>query len=207
MRPFGKRCKVGGVAGASRSAASHSRHRAAASTAFGSCWLKGCPSEHDAAREGAKAGLGRVNRDFDRLVQALLDGAPARTVKDRMAQLEARKDVPEAQRAQGEDMKVAVHPNMARISRERVANLRTALAQEDCQVEAAEILRALIDRIELTPVRRDGKHTLPIALHGHLAGILALSANKKGPLDESDPMVRCTKLVAGAGFEPATFRL
>ena len=46
--------------------------------------------EHNAAREGARAELGRVNRDLDRLVQALLDGAPARTVKDRMAQLEAR---------------------------------------------------------------------------------------------------------------------
>jgi site-specific DNA recombinase len=124
-----------------------------------------------------------------------------------MAQLETRKGVPEAQLAQSEDVKVAVHPSMARIYRERVANLRTALAQEDCQVEAAEILRTLIDLIELTPVRPDGKRTLSIALHGHLAGILALSANKKGPLDESDPMVECTKLVAGAGFEPATFRL
>jgi site-specific DNA recombinase len=69
--------------------------------------------EHNAAREGAKAELARVHRDFDRLVQALLDGAPARTVKDRMAQLEARKEVLETQLAQGEDAKVSVHPSMA----------------------------------------------------------------------------------------------
>ncbi len=97
--------------------------------------------EHNAAREGAKAELGRVNRDLDRLVQALLDGAPARTVKDRMAQLEARKEALEAQLAQGEDVKVSVHPRMASIYRERVANLREALAREDCQAEAAEIMR------------------------------------------------------------------
>ena len=54
-----------------------------------------------------------MNRDLDRLVQALLDGAPARTVKDRMAQLEARKEVLEAQLAEGEDIKMAVHPHMA----------------------------------------------------------------------------------------------
>jgi site-specific DNA recombinase len=46
--------------------------------------------KRNAAREGARAELGRINRDLDRLVQALLDGAPARTVKDRMTQLEAR---------------------------------------------------------------------------------------------------------------------
>jgi hypothetical protein len=154
--------------------------------------------EHNAAREGARAELGKINRDLDRLVQALLDGAPARTVKDRMAQLEARKDVLEAQLAQGEDVKVAVHPNMARVYRERVANLRTALTQEDCQAEAAEIMRTLIDRIELTPVCQDGKETLSITLHGHLAGILGLAAKAKGPLDASDPSMECTKLVAGA---------
>ena len=94
---------------------------------------------------------------------------------------------------------------MARIYRERVADLRAALTQEDYKAEAAEILRTLIDRIELTPDQH-GKG-LSISLHGDLAGIFALPANKKGPLDASDPLVDCTKLVAGAGFEPATFRL
>ena len=86
----------------------------------------------NAAREGAKAELTRVNRDLDRLVQALLDGAPARTVKDRMAQLEAWKDALEAQTRQGGDMKVAMQPSMASVCREHVANLREALAQEGC---------------------------------------------------------------------------
>jgi site-specific DNA recombinase len=152
--------------------------------------------EHNAAREGARAELGKVNRDLDRLVQAILDGAPARTVRDRMAQLEARKELLEAQLAQGEDVKVVPHPNMARIYREQVADLRTALTDEDCRAEAAQILRTLIDRIDLTPDEQ-GKG-LSISLHGHLAGILALATNRKGPLDESDPSVECTKLVAGA---------
>ena len=33
-----------------------------------------------------------------------------------------------------------------------------------------------------------------------LAGILGLAAKAKGPLEASDPLVECTKLVAGAGF-------
>jgi hypothetical protein len=108
--------------------------------------------EHNAAREGAKAELDRVNHDLDRLVQALLDGTPARTVKDRMAQLEARKDVLEAHLAQGEDVKVTMPPSMAGRYREQVAALREALNREDCQAKAAEIMRTLIDKIELTPV-------------------------------------------------------
>jgi hypothetical protein len=35
-------------------------------------------------------------------------------------------------------------------------------------------------------------------LHGRLAGILGLAAKAKGPHDASDPVVECTKLVAGA---------
>ena len=89
-----------------------------------------------------------------------------------MAHLEARKEVLEARLAQGEDVKVSVHPSMASVYRERVANLRDALAKEGCQAEAAEIMRTLIDKIVLTPVCRDGKETLSITLHGDLAGIL-----------------------------------
>jgi site-specific DNA recombinase len=82
--------------------------------------------------------------------------------------------------------------------RRNMANLRDALGKEGCQAEAAEIMRTLIDRIVLTPVLRDGKDTLSITLHGDLAGILGLAAKAKGPLDQSDPVVACTKLVAGA---------
>jgi hypothetical protein len=121
-----------------------------------------------------KAELGRVNRDLDRLVQALLDGTPARTIKDRMAQLEARKEMLEAQLARGEDVKVAVHPNMAATYRERVANLRIALAHEDSHIEAAALIRTLVDRIELAPVVQDGRTTLSITLHGALADATCL---------------------------------
>ncbi|MBW7851397.1 MAG: hypothetical protein H3C38_12940 [Rhodospirillales bacterium] len=87
-----------------------------------------------------------------------------------------------------------------------------------------------------SPTARAG-HRPDVDLHGDLAGILSLAANEKGPLDVSGPMqdklvagkrnrlvlpgtngkgrpdvrmanlVQQVKLVAGAGFEPATFRL
>ena len=53
---------------------------------------------------------------------------------------------------------------------------------------------------------QDGRKTLSITLHRALAGILALTANAKGPLGESDPVVACSKLVAGA-YNHREFRL
>ena len=65
----------------------------------------------------------------------------------------------------------------------------------------------LIECIELTPIELEGKKTLAVRLIGRLAGILGLATEAEGPLEEGDPAVRVAKLVAGAGFEPATFRL
>jgi hypothetical protein len=79
-----------------------------------------------------------------------------RTVKDRMAQLEARKEVLEAQLAQGEGVKVSVHPSMPAST--RACGQSAGCARErGCQAEAAEIMRALIDKIVRTPVCRDAR--------------------------------------------------
>jgi hypothetical protein len=114
-----------------------------------------------------------------------------------MARLGARKEALEAQLAQGEDVKVAVHPNMAGTA-SAWPTCAPRPPMRDCQAGAAEIIRTLLGRIELAPVEQDGRKTFPTTLHGHLAGILVLAANAKGPLGESDPVVACTKLVAGA---------
>ena len=43
-------------------------------------------------------------------------------------------------------------------------------------------------------------------IQGDLAGILSLAAGKETPANPEDGRV-LTSMVAGAGFEPATFRL
>ena len=54
-----------------------------------------------------------------------------------------------------------------------------------------------------------GTKTLTIDLKGHLAGILALgsAAKRKKGASGTPALDQQIKLVAGAGFEPATFRL
>jgi len=159
--------------------------------------LNGARMQRSAARQGSRSELDRVNRDLDRLVQALLDGAPARTVKDRMAELEARKAELEAVLAEAVEEPVLLHPNMAEVYRAKVARLVEALNDEHDRIEAAEIIRGLIDRIVLTP-KEECRQTLSIGLEGALAGILALATNDKRPLRDSGLCGAVTTLVAGA---------
>ena len=103
---------------------------------------------------------------------------------------------------------------MADTWQERIRALISGLAEPDQEGEAREAIRSLIEKIVATPVPTTGKRfTLSLTLHGDLAGILALSLNadqasgqqKTSLLQEVAQSVGF--LVAGAGFEPAAFRL
>jgi site-specific DNA recombinase len=161
-------------------------------------------SEKNATLAAAKAELGKLARQREHLIQAIKDGVPAAEVKDDLARIAARREELEELLTGTKEEPVLLHPNMAGYYREKVAALSEALTAEENRAEAADLLRSLVDRIELTP-NADGK--LEIDLFGDLAGILALATNAKGPLDESGPEIQQVKMVAGAGFEPATFRL
>jgi site-specific DNA recombinase len=87
------------------------------------------------------------------------------------------------------------------VYRRKVETLTEALNKEELCAEAADILRSTIQTIRLLPEDRE----LAIELVGELAGILALS-KEKNPRPFG-PGVRQLTLVAGAGFEPADFRL
>lgn len=154
--------------------------------------------ERNAGLKGARAELDKVTRETDRLVQALLDGVPASQVRDRMVQLEKRKGELEARLGQPDEAPILIHPNMAAFYREQVAGLREALIDEGGRAEASALIRTLIERIELAPVEHDGRRTLAITLHGHLAGILALAAKKQKPPRKSGSASESLAMVAGA---------
>ncbi len=164
--------------------------------------------EGNARHKVDRAALVKIERELDRLVQALMDGVPASRVKDKMTDLENRKAETEARIKDATDNPVLIHPNMANYYRDKIAALRAALGDELARVQAADLIRKLVDKIVLVPGTDDEGHTsLSIDLHGHLAGILSLATKAKRPLGESGLEVGYMKLVAGAGFEPATFRL
>ncbi len=137
-------------------------------------WLR---HAHVASEAGLHAELAKIERETDHLIQAICDGVPGHQVKDPMTELEARKVEIEAKLVNADTPPPLIHPNMAGYYRQQVSKLRDALDHPDNRTGAADILRTLIDRIELRPVMVEGKKTLAIDLHGHLTGILSL-ANK-----------------------------
>ncbi len=163
--------------------------------------------EASSSLEGYRAELSKVTRDIDRVIQAIIDGVPGAQVKDKMAALEDRKAELEKLISTSDDPPALLHPNMADHYHREVAELHAALADEKRRMEAVEIIRALIDKIVLTPVKKNGRKTMAIDLHGHLAGILSLAAKTKKPPHKDGDFKESTKVVAGVGFEPTTFRL
>ncbi len=161
--------------------------------------------EQSAQLAAARAELAKLIKERENLIQAIKDGVPAAEVKDDLARVATRRDELEALLANTKDEPVLLHPAMAEHYRARVSALADALTSEENRSEAADLLRGLIDRIELTPNTESKK--LEIDLYGDLAGILGLATKNNGPLEKSDPSVQQVKMVAGVGFEPTTFRL
>lgn len=155
--------------------------------------LRGEKNAHLAA---AKAEFGKLVKERENLIQAIKDGVPASEVKDDLARVVSRREELETLLATTKEDPVLLHPGMAEHYRQQVAALAEALTADETRAEAADLLRALIDRIELTPDEESNK--LEIDLYGDLAGILGLAAKRSGPLDESDPSVVQVKMVAGA---------
>ena len=97
-----------------------------------------------------------------------------------------------------------LHPEMGRIYRAKVTELAKALQEPHSRSEATEALRGLVHAIVLTPDQSG--ETLQIELRGNLAAMLGATVQTKRS-SESDDLSLQVSLVAGAGFEPATFGL
>ena len=96
-----------------------------------------------------------------------------------------------------------MHSNLPAIYQGKIKSLIDALNTPDTITQANEAIRQLIEKVRLV---QEG-NTLNIELFGELVALLSLGIgpNDKHPLAYAEG-VQVT-LVAGAGFEPATFRL
>ena len=75
------------------------------------------------------------------------------------------------------EIKPLFHLAMASCFYQAVKDLRNGLNKEDSRSEASEHLRALVDKIVLTP--EGSEKELSIDLYGDLAGILNTASEKK----------------------------
>ena len=140
-------------------------------------------------------------RKLDGLVDAIADGLRAPDLQRRLDQLGTRKTELDAQLEAPAPSPVRLHPNLADLYRQKVAELHTALADPELRGETLEIIRGLIERVELHP----DEGGFRIELVGEIANMMKLSAGAES--FKSDVEKASVKVVAGIGFEPMTFRL
>ncbi len=148
--------------------------------------------------------LGEVSRGLERLIDQVVAGhLDGKSVGERIRALEARRDQLEAdiEAAKSAEGPVALHPGIAGQYRKLIEQLQPLLHSDDpadqiAKLEATEALRALVTAVWFTPLPVHGQYSLE--LEGDLAPLLRLSSEERE--------LRLG-VVAGAGFEPATFRL
>jgi site-specific DNA recombinase len=166
-------------------------------------------AEHNATLIRERKELSNIDKELDKLIQAIIDGVPGSHLKDKIAALEGRKEALAIKLKASDEKPVLLHTGMADLYRKQVTNMIPLLTQDKHRARTTEIIRGLVEEIILTPVIDEltGKNTLSVSIKGHLAGILSMALNANKPLDESDLRVESVNLVAGVGFEPTTFRL
>ncbi|MBF2717714.1 recombinase family protein [Agrobacterium vitis] len=158
-----------------------------------------------------KAELAKVEKDIRGIIEAIKAGMFQPSMKAEMDALEARKadlttlltDVPE-------DIPDLL-PSASAIYAKKVAKLTEALNEPEERTQAAEALRMLIEKIVLTPGPNRGE--IDALLYGELGTILNWVERQVvgNAAKKKTPGARLTgvslSVVAGAGFEPAAFRL
>ena len=84
---------------------------------------------------------------------------------------------------QTEEDKIVLHPNIGELYARKIGDLKSLLQNDATKHQATEIIRSLIEKIVVSPTSQRGK-----------SGVVSSGVGR-------------VLLVAGAGFEPATFRL
>ncbi len=95
----------------------------------------------------------------------------------------------------------AIHPNLAQLYSDKVSQLEKELDDPAVGADAKSILRSMIQTIIISPGPERGQ--VELELHGEFAALLALCQG--GPKAQANRNL--SLVVAGAGFEPTTFRL
>ena len=155
--------------------------------------------------------LAKIEKQIAQIVEAIADGMYHPSMKEKMTKLEARKAELAALLADAPENKPDLLPTASTIYAKKVAKLTQALNRPAVRQEAAEALRMLIEKIALTPGQKRGE--IDATLYGELGQILAWTerqalgkASKTNTPGGTSSGV-LVSVVAGAGFEPATFRL
>jgi site-specific DNA recombinase len=163
----------------------------------------------DAEVAAHRKDLTQVTRKLDTLIEAIADGLRSDGLQAKLEALESRKKALERGLTDNSSLAPRLHPNLSALYRRKVARLHESLADPSIRDEALGNLRGLIESVVMHS-QEDG---FTIELVGEIANMVALAlgpdTQKAASGEAAVPASfrRSVKVVAGAGFEPATFRL
>ena len=159
--------------------------------------------ERRASLSSARREVERIGTRIKKLLNLLVDDEIAVDEgKAEIKALDARRKELQAQLESADEPPPLLHPEMAALYRQKVTTLAHALEAAETRTEATEALRGLIDAITLIPE----ESVLRIELRGNLAAMLGATVQSKRSPETGDLLLQVS-MVAGAGFEPATFGL
>jgi site-specific DNA recombinase len=145
-----------------------------------------------------------ITRKLEGLYDAIADGLRTTGLKTKLEDLEARLTQIDAALSVPAPTPVRLHPNLSELYRRKVAKLAVTLADPEIRTPALETIRGLIEAVTV----HAAPEGITLELEGALAAMVGLAQGEtaKSPL-ESGLGASSVEVVAGAGFEPAAFRL
>ena len=161
--------------------------------------------ERRAVSAAGKSELRKIDLAISGILDAIEEGRRTSALMERLYELEDRKAALQARMAEAPADTPDVHPNIADLYRRKVSRLAEALNDPADRDEASDALRALIERVVLMPGDRRGE--VHAALHGEFGAILDWLGARYSNTPEAGASRVSVSVGAGAGFEPATFRL
>ncbi|PRA84988.1 recombinase family protein [Ochrobactrum sp. MYb29] len=167
--------------------------------------------ERRSSGDAWKAELVKIEKQIRGIIEAIKAGMFHESMKAEMDTLEARKTELNTLLADAPEDTPDILPSASAIYAKKFSALTKALNHNEERQEAVETLRGLIEKISLTPGSERGE--IYATLHGELGTILnwterqAIGKTTKTKKPAAGATGVSVSVVAGAGFEPAAFRL
>ena len=164
-------------------------------------------------RKETQRRLAEVKKQLEGLITAIAEGLRSDTLQERLNALEIERKELETKLAEPDAAPVHLHPNLAALYRRKVERLADALRDPTSGPEAIEIMRGLIAQVIVTYSKEKG---FVVELIGEIAAMVMAAQGEANPERKNaapertafdERTLSSVKLVAGAGFEPTTFRL
>jgi DNA invertase Pin-like site-specific DNA recombinase len=133
--------------------------------------------QHQQEAKQAKRKLAKLDTEKANLVEAIKNGIPAHEIKDEFTRIAQQREQAEKAINHQDAPTANLTPDMPARYQEEVQNLLDTLNDEENRYEAVDLIRSLIEKIELTPDKDNKK--LKVNIYGDLAGMLCLASNQE----------------------------